>query len=95
MPLNSAIGPSCSTMYDITSKKLLNGMPFLAGGGRDCRPTFATISGCVAIVARALDIAPSTADMLLAASHTFDIWFYHTERLPRPKICFASKEKLF
>jgi hypothetical protein len=30
------------------------------GGGRDWRPTLATMRGWVAIVARALDIAPRT-----------------------------------
>jgi hypothetical protein len=40
--------------------KLLKGLPWREGGGFDCRPTFATISGCVAIVARDFDIAPRT-----------------------------------
>ena len=62
MPLNKARGPSCSMIYDITSIKLLNGLPWRAGGGRDCSPTFATMSGCVAIVANALDAAPRTID---------------------------------
>ena len=62
--MNNARRPSCSTMYDMTSTKLLNGLPSLAGGGRDCRPTFATISGCVAIVANAFDAAPKTTKAL-------------------------------
>lgn len=60
IPLKSPSRPSCSTIYFITSTKLLKGLPSLAGGGLDCSPTFATIRGCVAMVASALDIAPST-----------------------------------
>ncbi len=60
IPLNNAKGPSCSTMYDMTSMKLLKRLPSLAGGGRDWRPTLATISGCVAMVANAFDAAPKT-----------------------------------
>ena len=63
MPLNNAKGPSFSIMYNITSIKLLNGLPSLAGGGRDWRPTFATISGWVAMVASAFDAAPRTATL--------------------------------
>ena len=66
MPLNNAKGPSCSTMYDITSMKLLKYLPSLAGGGRDWRPTFATISGCVAIVANAFEAAPKTIRALVS-----------------------------
>ena len=47
-------------VYDITSTKLLNDLPSLAGGGRDWRPTFATINGWVAMVANAFDAAPRT-----------------------------------
>lgn len=64
MPLKSAKGPSCSIMYDMTSMKLLKRLPSLAGGGRDWRPTFATISGCVAMVANAFDAAPKTEEPL-------------------------------
>jgi hypothetical protein len=32
-------------MYRITSLKDLKGLPFRAGGGFDCRPTFATMRG--------------------------------------------------
>lgn len=60
MPLNNAKSPSCSMMYDMTSIKLLKRLPSLAGGGRDWRPTLATISGCVAMVANAFDAAPKT-----------------------------------
>ena len=60
MPLNNAESPSCSMMYDMTSIKLLKRLPSLAGGGRDWRPTLATISGCVAMVANAFDAAPKT-----------------------------------
>ena len=60
MPLNSPRGPSCSIIYDMTSTKLLKRLPFLAGGGRDWRPTLATINGCVAMVASAFDAAPRT-----------------------------------
>ena len=64
MPLNNAKGPSCSITYDMTSTKLLKRLPSLAGGGRDWRPTLATISGCVAMVASAFDAAPKTTDAL-------------------------------
>lgn len=64
MPLNSPNHPSCSTMKAMTSPKVLNGTPFRAGGGLDCRPTFATINGCVAIVANDFDMAPRTATLL-------------------------------
>ena len=64
MPLNNANGPSCSIMYDMTSMKLSKRLPSLAGGGRDWRPTLATINGCVAKVAKALDAAPKTAEAL-------------------------------
>lgn len=64
MPLNNAKGPSCSMMYDMTSVKLLKRLPSLAGGGRDWRPTLATISGCVAMVAKAFDAAPKTMKAL-------------------------------
>ena len=47
-------------MNRITSTKLLKGLPCLAAGGLDCKPTLATISGCVAMVANALDVAPKT-----------------------------------
>ena len=60
IPLNKDKGPSCSMIYDITSKKFLNGLPCLSAGGLDCSPTLATISGCVTMVAKAFDIAPST-----------------------------------
>ncbi len=60
MPLNNAKGPSCSIMYAMTSVKLLKRLPSLDGGGRDWRPTLATISGCVAMVANAFDAAPKT-----------------------------------
>ncbi len=60
MPLNNPRGPSFSTMYHITSVKVLNGLPCLAEGGRDCSPTFATMSGCVTSVANAFDRAPRT-----------------------------------
>lgn len=58
MPLNKLMGPSFSMMNCMTSTKVLNGFPWRAGGGFDCRPTLATIRGCVTMVARALDIAP-------------------------------------
>lgn len=64
IPLNNARGPSCSIMYDMTSMKLSKRLPPLAGGGRDWRPTFATISGCVTIVANAFDAAPKTRKAL-------------------------------
>lgn len=51
-------------MYDMTSTKLLKRLPSLAGGGRDCSPTFATINGCVAMVANAFDAAPKTTEAL-------------------------------
>lgn len=60
MPLKRPRTPSCSIMNLITSPKLLNGLPFRAGGGLDCRPTLATINGWVARVAKALDVAPKT-----------------------------------
>lgn len=60
IPLKRARGPSCSMIKAMTSPKVLKGLPSRAGGGRDCRPTLATMSGWVAIVARALDIAPRT-----------------------------------
>ena len=63
--MNNAKDPSCSTMYDMTSVKLLKCLPFLAGGGRDWRPTLATISGCVIIVANAFDAAPKTGEALV------------------------------
>lgn len=52
-------------MYDMTSVKLLNRLPSRAGGGRDWRPTLATISGCVAMVASAFDAAPKTTKPLV------------------------------
>ena len=36
------------------------GLPWRPGGGRDCRPTLATIRGCVAMVASAFEAAPRT-----------------------------------
>lgn len=48
----------------MTSPKLLNGFPCRSGGGRDCKPTFATISGCVAMVANIFERAPSTVSQL-------------------------------
>jgi hypothetical protein len=73
-------------IYCITSVNVLNGFPFLAGGGFDCSPTFATMSGCVAIVASALDMEPKTNHVsihpmtknlpdLLNASHGFSVFF--------------------
>lgn len=44
----------------ITSEKLLNGFNLRLRGALDCNPTLATISGCVAMVARDFEIAPST-----------------------------------
>jgi len=44
----------------MTSVKDLKGLPFLAGGGFDCRPTLATMSGCVATVASIFDSDPRT-----------------------------------
>jgi hypothetical protein len=49
----------------MTSMKLLNGLPFRDGGGFDCNPTFATMSGCVAMVARDFEIAPRTEEKLV------------------------------
>jgi hypothetical protein len=49
-------------MNSMTSMKLLNGLPFRDGGGFDCNPTFATMSGWVAIVARDFEIAPRTEE---------------------------------
>lgn len=66
MPLNRPRTPSFSTINRITSPKLLNGLPFLDGGGLDCRPTFATISGCVAMVASAFDKAPRTVAKMVS-----------------------------
>jgi hypothetical protein len=60
MPLKSPNNPSFSTMKRITSMKLLKGFPFRDGGGLDCSPTLATMSGWVAIVASDFDIAPRT-----------------------------------
>ena len=61
MPLNRPSSPSFLIMNCMTSIKLLNGFPCREGGGLDWSPTFATISGCVAIVARDFEIAPRTA----------------------------------
>lgn len=66
IPLNNPRTPSFSYMNCSTSQKLLNGLPFLDGGGLDCRPTFATMRGCVATVARALDSAPRTIAELVS-----------------------------
>lgn len=55
------VTPSLSMMNFMTSPKLVKGFPFLDGGGFDCRPTFATMRGWVAMVARAFDMAPRTA----------------------------------
>lgn len=60
MPLNKPSTPSRSVMNLITSTKLVKGLPFLSGGGLDCNPTLATMRGCVARVASALDAAPRT-----------------------------------
>jgi hypothetical protein len=60
MPLKRPNRPSCSMMYAMTSPNVLKGFPFRDGGGLDCNPTFATINGCVAMVASDFDIAPST-----------------------------------
>ncbi len=51
----------------MTSMKLLNGFPFLEGGGLDCKPTLATMSGWVAIVAKAFDVAPRTVPRVSAS----------------------------
>lgn len=81
MPLNNPKGPSCSITYDMTSTKLLNRLPSLAGGGRDWRPTLATISGCVAIVANTFDAAPKTTKPL-ASQPSGESRIQLTERLP-------------
>lgn len=60
MPLNKRAIPSYSTIWAITSVKDLNGRPCRSGGGFDCRPTLATIRGCVARVAQTLESAPRT-----------------------------------
>lgn len=44
----------------MTSVKDLKGLPFLADGGFDCRPTLATMRGWVAIVASVLESEPRT-----------------------------------
>jgi len=48
-------------MCRITSVKDLKGLPFRSGGGFDWSPTLATMSGCVQIVARDFERAPSTS----------------------------------
>ncbi len=60
MPLKSPRIPSLCTINSMTSMKLLNGLPFRDGGGFDCNPTFATMSGWVAMVAKDFEIAPRT-----------------------------------
>ena len=60
MPLNKPSKPSFLTMNRMTSGNDLKGLPILAGGGLDCRPTFATMSGCVQSVANDFDMAPRT-----------------------------------
>src|SRR5271154_6361940 len=89
MPLKRANGPSCSTMNSMTSMKPLNFLPSREGGGRDCRPTFATIRGWVAIVARVFDMAPSTA---FDEHRNYYRILRLTESFPRPQSRFAWED---
>lgn len=71
IPLKRPSGPSLAAIYRMTSLKVLNGLPSRPGGGRDWRPTLATMRGWVAIVARAFERAPRTARI----SHTKGVVF--------------------
>lgn len=53
-------------MNCITSMKLLKDLPFRDGGGFDCNPTLATMSGWVAMVAKDFEMAPSTEENVSA-----------------------------
>ncbi len=53
-------------MNCITSIKLLKDLPFRDGGGFDCNPTFATMSGWVVTVAKDFEMAPKTEGQVSA-----------------------------
>lgn len=93
MPLNSDKRPSFSTMYRMTSPKVLKGLPFRPGGGRDCRPTLATIRGCVATVARAFDKAPRTMNYV-SRREPPRIPALLTKSLPRLEVVLASEQDI-
>lgn len=96
IPLKSPPSPSCSIMKFITSIKLLNGFPFLAGGGLDCNPTLATMSGWVTIVARDFDMAPRTVGNILdqrpICLEGRDFKLVLTESFPRSQIGLAREK---
>ena len=58
----------------MTSWKVLKGLPARAGGGRDCNPTFATMSGWVIRVASDLESAPRTATSVSEGLTSFRIF---------------------